>query len=235
MESGTVTSTTVPRPRPRLSPERILDAALRLVDAEGEAGLTFRRLAEELGADPTAVYRHFRSKDDLLLALADRLLVQVVEDTAEHSDWRTTVRDLLLAAHQALVRHPRLAVLVSTRTTQGPGESRGIERMLSALTRAGLPPAEAVTTGRALGDTMLAWAGLSAAFVTLPEHVRDADRSAWTLASRPVAPEDFPHLAASGTRLPFTTERQQFAAALDLMLDGLAARLATSTHDRSPQ
>jgi AcrR family transcriptional regulator len=56
----------------RLDPELFLDAAERVVRAEGLGALTMRRIGVELGADPTAVYRHFASKDALLTALAGR-------------------------------------------------------------------------------------------------------------------------------------------------------------------
>ena len=65
--------------RAELSHERILDAAQEVIDAEGESALTFRRLGTQLDADPTAAYRYFKSKDDLLLALGDRLLGEAMD------------------------------------------------------------------------------------------------------------------------------------------------------------
>ena len=59
--------------RGRLDRERILDAAQAIAERDGVPRLTMRRIGAELGADPTAVYRHFRSKDELLVELADRL------------------------------------------------------------------------------------------------------------------------------------------------------------------
>ncbi len=63
------------RGRPKaLSREIILDAAFRAVDADAMNDLTMSRLGRELDADPSAVYRHFRNKDELLLAMADVML-----------------------------------------------------------------------------------------------------------------------------------------------------------------
>src|SRR6266498_3225199 len=61
-------------PRNSLSDERILQEALALIDELGLEGLTTRALGRRLGVDSTAVYRHFRSKDELLSALAGRIV-----------------------------------------------------------------------------------------------------------------------------------------------------------------
>jgi AcrR family transcriptional regulator len=63
-----------PRRSRGLSHERILDEALALVDERGLTALTTRALGQRLGVDPTAVYRHFRNKDELVNALADRIV-----------------------------------------------------------------------------------------------------------------------------------------------------------------
>src|SRR5215469_13835200 len=61
------------RPRGSLTPDMIITESLRLLDTEGSDGFSLPKLGRALGADPTAVYRHFASKDDLVLAIADRL------------------------------------------------------------------------------------------------------------------------------------------------------------------
>ena len=60
--------------RGTLTPDRIVTESLRLLDTGGVAGFSMPKLGRALGADPTAVYRHFASKDDLVLAIADRLI-----------------------------------------------------------------------------------------------------------------------------------------------------------------
>ncbi len=63
----------------RLDRERILDAAAEIVGNEGLPALTMRRIGAELGADPTAVYRHFRNKQEMLTELANRLFATEAE------------------------------------------------------------------------------------------------------------------------------------------------------------
>jgi AcrR family transcriptional regulator len=231
LTSGTVSRvprTDAARQRPHLSAEAVLDAAMELVDTQGEAGLTFRRLGELLGADPTAVYRYFRSKDDLLLAMADRVFDDALGSTPPQPDWRSSLRVGALEAYHALLRHPRLAVLVAARTTQGRGEARAIESILAALDDAGLPPAEAVEVWRAFGDTVLAWAALSASFLALPTDVRDKDESAWTHTYPSLPADEYPHLAAAG---PFLSSGpyDPFPVVVELLLDGVACRIAANT------
>ncbi|MDH4160467.1 MAG: TetR/AcrR family transcriptional regulator [Actinomycetota bacterium] len=211
--------------RANLSRELILDAALRLVDADGEEGLTFRRLGAELGADPTAVYRYFRSKDDLLLAVADAIIGQTLATVPDHDGWRTTLRTLAEAIYQSALHHPRLAVLISSRTTQGQAEAQAIERVLTVLDRAGLEPAEAVAVWRAFFDSVLAWAGMTAAFLSLPPETRSKDLSAWSGTYPNISSTQFPHLHRAGPLLADAEAKDPFHDAVDLLLDGIAARL----------
>src|SRR4051794_39854993 len=78
----------------RLDAPAIVDAAIRVMDADGLDALTMRRLGREMGADPTAMYRHFRSKDELLLAVCDRLLGSMLDALEPGDGWRSTLRDM---------------------------------------------------------------------------------------------------------------------------------------------
>jgi AcrR family transcriptional regulator len=217
------------RIRPDLSKDRILDAALVLMERDDEAELTFRRLGAELQADPTACYRHFRNKDELLLALGERLLGEALDEVPEGQPWRETITGMAGAVLRALLRHPRLAVLVSVRTTQGEQEARGIERILASLHEAGLTVGEAVDIWHALADTILAWAGFEATYATLPEEVRRRDSAAWTGSYRRLPADIYPHIAAARPYLQH--DYDAFPVAIELMLDGVAARLE---HRRKP-
>jgi len=77
--------------RGSLTPERIVDASLELLDKQGVAGFSLPKLGRVLGADPTAVYRHFASKDDLVLAIADRLIAESMAGMEPRACWVDTV------------------------------------------------------------------------------------------------------------------------------------------------
>jgi AcrR family transcriptional regulator len=224
-------------PRPELSAARILDAAQALIEREGDSALTFRRLGAELGADPTAAYRHFRNKDELLLALGDRLLGEAIDPTfaeaAPDADWRTVLRLSAHSLRNTLVRHPKLAALISVRITQGEHEARAIERGLACLAQTGLPTREIVAIQRAFADTILAWAAFSAAFVALPSEAKARDAAAWVTTYRQLPPEQFPHIHAAS---PYLDEFDDaFDIALDLMFDGVEARIALNAPARSQE
>jgi AcrR family transcriptional regulator len=214
--------------RPELSRARILDAAQSLIDRDGDGALTFRRLGAELGADPTAAYRHFRNKDELLLALGDRLFGEAIDPTMAaippDADWRTVLRLSAHSLRNTLVRHPKLATLISVRVTQGEHEALAIERMLASLAQTGLPTREIVAIQRAIADTVLAWSAFSAAFVALPPAAKARDAAAWVTTYRQLPPEEFPHINAARPHLDEFDDA--FDIALDLMFDGIAARIA---------
>ena len=222
------------RPRPSLSAELILESALDLIDAEGDDALTFRRLGRQLEADPTAVYRYFRSKDDLLLALADRMIDASLTSVPENAGWRETLHAVAEEGYAAALRHPRLAVLMAARTTQGKAEARAIERVLAALAEAGFAPEEAVSIWRAFSDSVLAWAGLTAAFVSLPPDARAKDLSAWSGTYANLPAEQFPHLHRAAPYLVEVEEKDPFHVAVEIMLDGIAARLTDRPSKGTP-
>ncbi|MCX4862584.1 TetR/AcrR family transcriptional regulator [Streptomyces sp. NBC_00257] len=212
------------RPRPSLSPRLIVEACLALMDAEGADALTFRRVGAQLGADPAALSRHFRDKDDLLLAVADHLLGEGLEGFEPSDDWRQTLRGLLIRMHKVYLSHPRATVLATVRVTRRPAEMRAIELTLTALSDAGFPPEQAVRHYRALVDFLLARSCMDATHCTLDAHTRRGDDSAWSGEYAAVPAETHPHIAAAAPYLTSVDDDADFDFALDLMLDAIAAR-----------
>jgi TetR/AcrR family transcriptional regulator, tetracycline repressor protein len=215
-----------PNVRRELSRDVILDAAQTLIDREGDRALTFRRLGAELGVDPTAAYRYFPNKDELLLALGDRLLGEAMRALGADSgdDWRATFRRSAHELRNTLVRHPNLAALISVRMTQGVHEAHGIERGLAALVPTGLPMRDIVGIQRAFADTVLAWSAFSASYVSLSAEARQRDAAAWATTYSRLSPEEYPHIHEAR---PYLDEYDDaFDLAIELLLDGINARIA---------
>jgi TetR/AcrR family tetracycline transcriptional repressor len=213
--------------RTELTSARILDAAQALIEREGDDALTFRRLGSELGADPTAAYRHFRNKDELLLALGDRLLGEAVDPTLAtippDADWRVVLRHTAHGLRNTLIRHPRLAAVISVRVTQGEHEALGIEQSLAAIAATGLPTRDVVGIQRAFADTVLAWSMFSATFEALPTEAKARDAAAWVTTYQTLPAETFPQIHAAR---PYLDEFDDaFDYALELMFDGVQARI----------
>ncbi len=124
-----------------LTAERIVEESLRLLDTGGAAGFSMPKLGRALGADPTAVYRHFASKDDLVLAIADRLIQEAMKGLTPSECWVETLVDTARRLRLTYRAHPAAASLSSFRTTQLPG--RDPRAWKSCSTRCSRPGSKA--------------------------------------------------------------------------------------------
>jgi AcrR family transcriptional regulator len=208
-----------------LSHELIVRTAIRLLSQHGTDALTVRRLGTALGADPSSLYRYFKSADDLVLAVADELIGHGLEGFTPSDDWRESLRDFGHRMHATAMAHPQAALVSAARVTGRPHEIRAVETGLGILRSAGFPPRDAAGHYHSFIDLTLGFAALDAASAALPSASADADRGVWrsTYAQLPAGTQ--PHIAACGEGLRATMSSSAYAAALDLFLEGLAARL----------
>ena len=105
--------------RAPLSRERILLAAVALADEGGVESLSMRRLAQELGVVPMALYKHVANKDELLDGLVD-VVVGEIDPPLEDVDWKTAMRERILSARRALLRHPWASRVIESRGEPTP-------------------------------------------------------------------------------------------------------------------
>src|SRR5579875_3322686 len=89
-----------------LSRATIVDRALEVADSEGLDAVTIRRLAQDLGVTPMALYWHVRNKDELLDAMGDRLYASLSYDTGADAPWDEQLRAVVRALVDALRQHP---------------------------------------------------------------------------------------------------------------------------------
>src|SRR5690349_23553491 len=133
----------------------ILQAALGIIDRDGIDGLTMRRLSEEVGRDPTVIYRHVPNKAALLDGVAEMVLGQLRVDTAD-PDWTGQLRAVAHDFRRLALQHPNVVPLLVTRplaTPLGqrpPGMLRPLEDVLALLTAAGFSGADALHIYRLL-------------------------------------------------------------------------------------
>jgi AcrR family transcriptional regulator len=210
--------------RGSLTPEVIVAESLRLLDAQGADGFSLPKLGRALGADPTAVYRHFASKDDLVLAIADQLIEEAMTGLSARPCWADTVADVVMRLRATYRAHPGAAALSASRTTQRPAEMRVVNVLIGAVLQAGFEGAEAARIYRALGDFALAWAGSEAAFLALEPGLQQADRSAWWRAYLAVDRAEYPHIWQIRDDLASVTDDDIFGTILSLVIDGFLAR-----------
>ncbi|WP_280670940.1 MULTISPECIES: TetR/AcrR family transcriptional regulator [unclassified Kitasatospora] len=223
-----------------LTRESILEAALRLCSPEGGGQLTFSRLGRELGADPTAVYRHFRDKDELVLALTELTVAEGAElaraalPDGPSDDWRSWLTVTAESIRTSYLARPVVAVLAAARTTAGPAETGGLELLIAALHRAGLPVVEAAEYSRQLVDLTLAMTQYSAAFSSLDPATQAKDEAAWAIKYATLPEAEFPLLRQSAQRLTelFRDDAEVFRMILATFLDGIAVRIESAQAER---
>ncbi len=125
--------TTQPIP---LSRERVLQAALRLVDEGGIEALSMRKLALDLGVQAMSLYNHVANKDDIIDGIVDRV-VSEIELPDLMMDWKTALRRRSISAHEMLLRHPWATMPLVSRINVGPAMLSYINATLGCLQEAG--------------------------------------------------------------------------------------------------
>ena len=207
------------RGRPPLSRERIVRAALRLIDERGLAACTMRALGAELGVEAMSLYRHVRGKEDLWDGVVDLLQEGLAGEVPDPADWRAVMRGFALRFRAVAREHPHAFPLLARRPATGYLAARGLaERGLRTLVDAGFTPEEAAAALRAVSRWVIGFALTEAA-------AAGGARPASDDAAEP-AGEGHPLLAGLLGALAAEPPDELFLFGLDLLLDGLAARLA---------
>lgn len=142
------------RRRPALTREAIVEAAVRIADAEGLDAVSIRRVAAELAARTMSLYTHIDSKADLLDLMADHIAGEVLVDGALPPDWREAISLISRKEREAAHRHPWAGDLLNQRTHAmiGPNGLRHLEQSMAAVSGLRLDPAETWRVIAAIND-----------------------------------------------------------------------------------
>ncbi|MBZ3905862.1 MULTISPECIES: TetR/AcrR family transcriptional regulator [Streptomyces] len=206
-----------------LSEELIVETALRLIGEHGPEALSVRRLGTALGCDPSALYRYFHGTDDLVLAIADRIIGDTMAGFVPGDDWVAALREMALRVRAGYLAHPRAAAFAAYRVTRRPNEIRAVDTGIGLLLAAGFAPADATRLYLTFIDTVLSHAAMEAAFQALPRGQREADERAWGEVYQGLDPAAYPALTAVQRELR-SMGGSSFEEAVDLLLEALAAR-----------
>jgi AcrR family transcriptional regulator len=197
--------------------------------------LSLSRLGTALDADPTAVYRHFHSRDDLLRAMADAVHEEVdaeLDRISGDAPWREALERQMWTIRRCFLRYPALAREYCHRVSGGVHEARGVRRFADVLLREGLAPAEAVSVTRAAAVVVFGSVSMDAGFVMLPGTSQREELGRLVGVYRPMSPEWALTVDVDDVVADLDT---QFALALELLLDGIGLRLARLREGRSPR
>ncbi|MFB6893022.1 TetR/AcrR family transcriptional regulator [Kitasatospora sp. NPDC056327] len=129
-------------PRQAKSPAEIAAAAIALADAEGVEAVTMRRVAQELGVSPMALYTYVPGKAELLDLMLDTVYAAMPRSAPEGDGWRA--RAAAVAEDNRLLHrtHPWAVAVATSRPPLGPGLMAKYEYELRALEGSGLPDVE---------------------------------------------------------------------------------------------
>ena len=207
------------RPPAPLSREAIVDAALRLADAEGLESVSVRRVASELGAGPMRLYGYVGSKDELLALMVDRVYDEIEVRTGAQKAgraWRAALRAVAHGTERAARRHAWFVSIAGAHPPQGPGGLRLLEGALAAVDGLGLDAPAMVQAVH----TVFAYTVGFVQLELVPSAAPGED-----YVSRMVASGELPTLVRVLGSLGPVDAEGSFASGLELVLDGLAAQI----------
>ena len=201
------------RGRPALPLDRILAAALELVDEQGADALSMRSLAQRLGSGTATLYRHFAGRSELVALVVDRMIGETDVRAIASLPWQQACMSFAQSMFDALGRHGNVAALLIGHIPVGPNALAQRELVLSVLLDNGFAPAAAARAYATVSRYVLGFA---------IQHSRatddhDAELSA---AFHQLDPSRYPATVAVADDLPVPLE-EEFVFGLRLIVAGL--------------
>ena len=202
-----------------LTREDVIDAAAELVAERGYAGLSMRALAQRCGVATMTLYRHVRTKEDLLGALTDRVLAELELPAPGTLTWQEQLATVFRSVHDLLLEHPDVVEIAVRQHVAGEAAYRGAEVVLDALRRAGIEGEAAAS----------AFAALFAFTLGFTQQQLQASGPDAGLAHRQAVLErlpvdDFENLSRLGGVFLLRHSDRHFDDGLDLIIRGLESR-----------
>lgn len=204
----------------KLTPERVIDGAVRLADRIGADALTIRKIAEEIDVKPMTIYHHIPNKETIIDGMVDHVFTEI-DKPPEDTDWRTAILVRSRSMRAVLARHPWAAPLMENRTSPGLATLAHHDAVIGCFRRAGFS-LEVTAHAYAVLDAFLYGFALQEA--TLPATGGDEMAELAGDIAEQMPAELLPHLTE------FTLEHvlqpgyafgDSFEVGINLILDGL--------------
>jgi len=218
--------------RPRLSKAAVVERGLALADAEGLEAVTIRRLAADLGVTPMALYWHFRSKDELLDGLAERVWAEIDVDVDADADWSAQLRFLLESLIRVLRTHPSASqLLLSGEKRTSESAMIAHEVALEVLSRADFDAEHAAAIARnALFTGLMLVIGEPGFEPGLPESERIEHQRLARVRLSLLPPDKFPMLVECAIPITACDDLDfHYKLGVDLFVAGVQALAPTGT------
>lgn len=226
------------RRREPISRAAIVTAALQLLDSEGLAALSMRKLADVLGTGAASLYWHVGSKDGLLDLVFDQVVGEIKVPDPDPERWQEHIKEVARAHRAASLRHPWVVRASIGRIPMGPNALRYSERILAVLRAGGLPPHLAVQgyllliatiNGFTIDETGVedtpGTSGSGGGLPGDPESYRQAGVMVRDYTAS--LPADlFPNLTTLADEFVIADPDERFELLIDIFVDGLTRRAA---------
>ena len=225
-------------PKPALSLPRIVDAAVRVADAEGLDAVPMGRVAAELGAAPMSLYRHVSAKDELLTLMADAAWGDSPGLPAPGEGWRAGLSRWAWALRAGAKRHPWVVRIPLNSLPIMPREVAWFEHALACMRDTGLTEARKASVIMLLAgyvrNLATTEAGIAAAIQASGMSPAEWMSSYAGLLRQLTDPQRFPALTAAGVFDAEDGPDDEFIFGLDRILDGIEVLIAAAGAARMP-
>jgi AcrR family transcriptional regulator len=223
-------------PKPSLTRDEIVAAAIEIADAEGLAAVSMARVAEQVGASTMALYRYVANKDELLLLMSD---AGIDDPPALPSpvSWRAGLEAWAHAVRKVWMARPWLLQIPVTGPPAGPRNLAWLEAGLTALADTGLPSSERIDVVMVLSTYLRGEAWLNLDLVAASTNDPESFGLDYGGAFAPLLdPDRFPQLSAIVGEGPFGDPgpvEEHHEIGLEILLDGVARRIDRHTRRRT--
>lgn len=198
----------------------VLDAAIALVERDGGAALTMRRLGAEVGVEAMSLYHHVPNRDAVLAGMAERLMLRV-QEPPRGAGWQDAAEWFARQLRLTAVGSPQTFALTALRPLRSEAALAPVEALLTRFVRAGATPAAALVAYRALASYARGYALAEVAGFTV--NARTADGLEHLERLDPVR---FPILGGERAALAGVVDDRAFDVGLRALVDGLGATFA---------
>jgi len=218
-----------PRREEALSRERIIDAAIELLDDEGEDGLTFRALAGRLVTGSGALYWHIQNKDELLIAATDVVVDRALAEVSHDAKPRKAIHAIALGVFETIDAHPWAAAQL-VRIPSPMAMLKIFERIGRQVEALGVTRRRRFTAATVLSSYIIGESRQNAIngrlSTPLPNRTEFLEQAAarWQALDA----NEFPFTRNVATQLQQHDDRVEFLAGIDLILTGIAASSTSS-------
>lgn len=206
-----------------LSRQRIVDAALNILDAEHLSAVTMRRVAAELGTGPASLYAHVANKDELHVLMLDRIAAAIDVPEADPKNWMEQAKHVVRSMRDVMVSKPGIAGVAVAQIPIGPEALRVSEGLIAILRAGGLSDK---VVGFAI-DLLPLYATAIAQEISVRgtdatvDYAEVGEQLRAFFSSLPA--DRFPHILSLADALTAGAGDERFEFGLDILVAGLAA------------